>query len=96
MNNSFSLTLDLDKATHRQAVDWLKSRPDASEAVVELILSVNAAEQRLFQLEEMASLLQGEVKQLRSLFNGKTDTADTQEIEEDPESARRLDSMFAW
>lgn len=94
---SFQLDFDPQEADHRRAAEWLASQPDPTEAVVRLVGLVNDGEQRLLQWEELATLLANEVRELRDQLGGWPSEArpDAEEGEEDPESARRLDSMFA-
>ena len=92
-------TIHLDfnplNADHRQAADWLASQPDPAEAVVRLIRAASQGERRLRQWEELATLLANEVRQVRAQLTVRPPEARPQtEIREDPESARRLDSMF--
>ena len=92
-------TIHLDfnplNADHRRAADWLATQPDPAEAVVRLIRAASEGEQRLRQWEELATLLANEVRQVRARLSVRPPEARPQtEIREDPESARRLDSMF--
>jgi hypothetical protein len=97
MTSTFQLDFDPQEADHRRAADWLSVQPDPTEAVVRLIGLVNDGERRLLQWEELAMLLANEVRELRDRLIGWPSEArpDAEEDEEDPESARRLDSMFA-
>lgn len=92
----FHLDFDPHKADHRRAADWLAAQPDPTEAVARLIGIANAGEQRLLQWEELATLLASEVRELRTQLAGQPPEAESQseEIHENSESARRLDSMF--
>ncbi len=89
--------LDFDplNANHRQASDWLSAQPDPAEAVVRLIRAATEGEQRLQRWEQLATLLATEVHQMRTQLSGRSpeDLPQT-EIREDPESARRLDTLF--
>jgi hypothetical protein len=92
-------TIHLDfnplNADHRRAADWLAAQPDPAEAVVRLIRAANEGERRLRQWEELATLLANEVRQVRARLTVRPPEAGPHtEIREDPESARRLDSMF--
>jgi hypothetical protein len=92
---TFHLDLDPYEADHRRAADWLAAQPDPTEAVVRLIGIASEGEQRLLQWEELATLLANEVRELRTQLAGRPAAAKPKpEIREDPESARRLDSMF--
>ena len=95
MAPTFHLDLDPYEADHRRAADWLAAQPDPTEAVVRLIGIASEGEQRLLQWEELATLLANEVRELRTrLAGGPAATEPEPEFQEDPESARRLDSMF--
>ena len=93
---TFHLDFDPHKADHRRAADWLAAQPDPTEAVARLIGIANAGERRLLQWEELATLLASEVRELRGQLAGSPQEAESQseEVHENPESARRLDSMF--
>lgn len=92
---TFHLDFNPHEADHRRAADWLAAQPDATEAIVWLVNVVNEGKRRLLQWEELATLLANEVRELRSQLSGQPLTAEPQpEIQEDLESARRLDSMF--
>lgn len=93
---TFHLDFDPHRADHRRAADWLAAQPDPTEALVRLIGIANEGEQRLLQWEELATLLANEVRQLRTQLAGDPPETELQsaEVHEDPESARRLDSMF--
>ncbi len=95
MTLTFHLDFNPHEADHRRAADWLAAQPDATEAVVRLVKVVNEGKRRLLQWEELTTLLANEVRELRSQLLGQPLTAEPQpEIQEDQESARRLDSMF--
>ena len=89
--------LDFDplNANHRRAADWLSAQPDPAEAIVRLIRAAAEGEQRLQRWEELATLLATEVHQMRTQLSGRSpgDLPQTG-IREDPESARRLDTLF--
>lgn len=92
-------TIHLDfnplNAEHRRAANWLATQPDPAEAVVRLIRAANEGERRLRQWEELATLLASEIHQVRAQLTVRSPEARSQtEIREDPESARRLDSIF--
>jgi hypothetical protein len=91
----FQLDFNPHEDDHRQAATWLSAQPDPTEAVTRLVRVSNTARLRLQQWEELATLLANEVRELRALLVGQ------QEVDElapgsgeDPESARRLDSIF--
>ena len=89
--------LDFDplNANHRRASDWLSAQPDPAEAVVRLIQAAAEGDQRLQRWEELASLLAAEVHQMRAQLRGRSPEPLPQtEVKEDPESARRLDTLF--
>jgi hypothetical protein len=82
-------------ADHRRAADWLMAQPDPAEAVVRLIRAANAGERRLRQWEEIATLLANEVHKVRAQMPvHPSEVNPPLEVQEDPESARRLDSLF--
>lgn len=92
---TFHLDFNPHEADHRRAADWLAAQPDATKAIVRLVKVVNEGKQRLLQWEELATLLANEVRELQSQLSGQPLTAEPQpEIQEDQESAQRLDSMF--
>ncbi len=89
--------LDFDplNANHRRASDWLAAQPDPAEAVVRLIRAATEGERRLQRWEELATLLATEVHQMRTQLTGRSPGPQPQtEIREDPESTRRLDTLF--
>ena len=96
----FSVHLDFNthNAEHRQAADWLAAQPDPAEAVVRLIRAANEGKRRLQQWEELASLLARDLRQVLAQMGdeqpGPPPPASLPEVREDPESARRLDSLF--
>ena len=93
---TFHLDLNPHEADHRRAADWLAAQPDPTEAVVRLIGLASEGERRLLQWEELATLLANEVRELRAQLAGRAPESELEpKGEEDPESARRLDSMFA-
>jgi hypothetical protein len=96
MISTFHLDFDPHQADHRRAAEWLAAQPDPAEAVARLIGIVNEGEERLLQWEELATLLASEVRELRTQLAGLPQEAEFQseEVHENPESARRLDSMF--
>ena len=93
---TFHLDFDPHQADHRRAADWLAAQPDPAEAVARLIGIANEGEERLLQWEELATLLASEVRELRVQLAGQPPEEESQseEVHENPESARRLDSMF--
>jgi len=93
---TFHLDFDPHQADHCRAAEWLADQPDPTEAVARLIGIANEGEHRLLQWEEMATLLASEVRELRAQLAGRPPEAEFQSkgVHEDPESARRLDSMF--
>ena len=93
---TFHLDFDPLQADHRRAADWLAAQPDPTAAIVRLIGIANEGEQRMRQWEELATLLANEVHALRAQLAGLPPAAQPKpDMHEDPESARRLDSMFA-
>lgn len=92
---SFYLDFDPNDVDHRRVANWLASQYDPAEAVVRLVKAANEGEQRLLQWEELAALLTNELREVRTRFaNGRPQGMAKSEGQEDPESARRLDSMF--
>jgi hypothetical protein len=99
MTPTIHLDFDPYNADHRRIAQWLMAQPDPAEAVVRLVRAAGEGEQRLRRWEKLATQLAGEVRQVRTGLGGQTSAAGSQaeiepEIEEDPESARRLDSIF--
>ncbi len=92
----FHLDFDQYDADHRSAADWLAAQPDPTEAVVRLVKTIGEWEQRLLQWEELTTLLTGEMQDLRSQFTDHAPQAKKPraDVRENPESARRLDSLF--
>ena len=80
-------------ADHRRAAKWLMAQPDPAEAVVRLIRAASEGDRRLQQWEEIATLLADEVRRVRTQMNVQPSDSKP-EIQEDPESARRLDTIF--
>jgi hypothetical protein len=92
---AFHLDFNPRDADHRQAATWLSAQPDPTEAVTRLIKAANTTRVRLQQWEDLATLLATEVRQLREQFVSQAqEDQRAAERDEDPESARRLDSMF--
>jgi|GEM_PF-1944179 len=99
MGLSFHLDFNPLEADHRRAADWLAAQADPTEAIVRLIGIANEGERRLLQWEELATLLANEVRQLRAQLAGLPPETESRpevhpEVHENPESARRLDSIF--
>ncbi len=95
MDLTIHLDFDPYKADHRQAANWLSAQPDPAEAIVRLIRAASEGERRLRQWEEMATLLAKDLREVRSQMSPQPPAArPKQEIREDPESARRLDTLF--
>ena len=92
----FHLDFDQYDADHRSAANWLAAQPDPTQAVVRLVKILGEWEQRLLQWEELTNLLAGEVRDLRSQLAGHAPQAPKPraDVRENPESARRLDSLF--
>ena len=91
----FTLSFDPRETDHRRAADWLEAQPNPTEAVVRLVRIAEEGEQQLLQLEELATLLANEVRGLRARLAGhELDDELESEIEEDPESAQRIDTLF--
>jgi hypothetical protein len=84
---------------HRRVAAWLAAQPDPTEAIVRLLRAAGEGERRLRQWEELATLLASEIRRIRTPLGGQAPDVGSQvetetQIKEDPESARRLDSMF--
>ncbi|MDY7080133.1 MAG: hypothetical protein SXV54_24900 [Chloroflexota bacterium] len=95
MSPVLHLDFDPHNADHRRAAEWLSAQPDPAEAVVRLIRAANEGQRRLQQWEKLATLLAKDLRKVRSQMTTRppNDTPKP-EISENPESARRLDSMF--
>ena len=94
---AYILHLDFNPhdADHRQVADWLTAQPDPAEAVVRLVKAANEGARRLLQWEELATLLVNDIQEVRAPLAGQSpEKRPKPEVQEDPESARRLDSMF--
>ncbi len=92
-----TIHLDFDplNADHRRAANWLATQPNPADAVVRLIRAAYEGEQRLRRWEELAARLTNEIQQVRAQpAGGPPERKPQPEIQEDPESARRLDSLF--
>ena len=94
MDLTFRLDFDPHEADHRQAAEWLSAQPDPTAAVAQLIKAADMGALRLQQWEDLVMLLATEVRELRALLTGQPQAAKPPETQEDPESARRIDSMF--
>ncbi len=94
MDFTFHLDFDPHEADHRQAAEWLSAQPDPTAAVAQLIKAADMGALRLQQWEDLVMLLATEVRELRDQLMGQPQPAKPPETREDPESARRLDSMF--
>jgi len=98
-NQRMALTIHLDfnpyNADHRRAAKWLNAQSDPAEAIVRLIRAANEGERRLQQWEEMATLLANDLQAVRNQMSPHLHTPQPQqEIQENPESAHRLDTLF--
>jgi len=92
---TFHLEFDPYDADHRWVADWLAAQPDPAEAVVRLIKAAREGEQRLLRWEKLAMLLANDVQAVRARLRGQpAEVAPEPKMQEDTESARRLDSMF--
>ena len=92
---TFHLEFDSRNSDHRQAALWLSAQPDPTEAVVRLIKTANTGRVRLQQWEDLAMLLATEVREMRAQLTGQAEAVQpAPEPDENPESARRLDSIF--
>lgn len=93
MVTTFNLEFDSQKASHRRAADWLAAQADPTEAIAVLVTHAGEGAERLAQWEELVLLLAKETRELRSKLGGAPLEAKP-EVDESPESAQRLDSMF--
>jgi len=94
---AYILHLDFNPhdADHRQVAGWLTAQPDPAEAVVRLVKAANEGARRLLQWEELAQLLVNDIQEVRAPLAGRSpEKRRKPDVREDPESARRLDSMF--
>ncbi|MCP4536959.1 MAG: hypothetical protein GY832_07410 [Chloroflexi bacterium] len=92
-----TIHLDFDplNAEHRRAADWLATQPDPAQAVIRLIRAASEGERRLQQWEDLATLLASEIHRVRTKLTVQPPEPKPRiEIQEDPESAHRLDTMF--
>jgi hypothetical protein len=95
MAPTFHLEFNPYDADHRWVADWLAAQPDPTEAVVRLVRAARDGERRLLRWEELATLLANEVQAVRAQLRGQPPEVEPEpKAQEDPESARRLDSMF--
>lgn len=95
MQFTFRLDFNPYNAEHRRAAEWLASQPDPTEAVVRLLRAAGEGERRLRHWEEMATQLAQELHQIRLQMGVRSlEPAPNPVAREDPESARRLDTMF--
>ena len=97
MRYSFHLDLDPLDADQRQVAEWLSGQPDPTAAVVRLVKAALDGDRRLAQWEELAALLADEIKQVRAQLSPRPlarPAPPPPPVQENPESARRLDSMF--
>jgi hypothetical protein len=89
------LEFNLYDAEHRRAAEWLAAQADPAQAIVRLLRAASEAERRLRQWEELATLLSDDLRQVRQQMTGRPPAPKPEpEVKEDPESAKRLDTMF--
>ena len=88
-----NLNFDLQNASHRRVAEWLSAQVDPVEAIARLIAAADEGARRTAQWEELIALLGKETHEMSARFAGLTPEAPP-EVQEDPESAHRLDSMF--
>jgi hypothetical protein len=94
---TFHLDFNPYDADHRRVAEWLAAQPDPADAVVRLIKAAHEGQQRLAHWEELAARLANELHAVRSQIRGQSESekeGSKPRVDEDPESARRLDSMF--
>jgi hypothetical protein len=92
---TFHLEFNLYDAEHRRVAEWLAAQPDPAQAVVRLLRAAGEAERRLRQWEELATLLSNDLREVRQQMAGRPPAPKPEpEVKEDPESAKRLDTMF--
>ncbi len=95
MSATIHLNFDPDSADHRRAARWLAAQRDPAEAVVRLIKAASEGQRRLKEWEELARLLADDLRNVRDGISGQpVEPKPEPAIREDPESARRLDSLF--
>ncbi|HDQ72411.1 MAG TPA: hypothetical protein ENN19_09975 [Chloroflexi bacterium] len=95
MSLIFHLDFDPYNAEHRKAAEWLSDQPNPTEAIVRLLKAAREGEKRLAQWEALASRLAEEIGRVSGNLSVAPAKRPAQiQIEEDPESARRLDNMF--
>ncbi len=95
MTLTFHLEFNPYDANHRRVAGWLTAQPDPAEAVVRLVKAANEGEQRMLQWEELATLLANEIRAVRTQLRSQPpEVTPKPTVPEDPESARRLDSIF--
>jgi|YNPBryantNP2012_1023418.scaffolds.fasta_scaffold00705_14 ATP/maltotriose-dependent transcriptional regulator MalT len=95
MKFTFHLEFDPYNADHRRAAEWLAAQPDPAEAVVRMLRAAGEVERRLRRWEELAVQLAGELHQVRLQVSSRSSgAAPDSTIREDPESARKIDTMF--
>ncbi len=88
-----NLNFDLQNAEHRRVAEWLSAQSDPVDAIARLIAAADEGARRTAQWEELIRLLGKETHEMSERLAGLAPDA-TPEVQEDPESAQRLDSMF--
>lgn len=95
MSLTFHLDFDQYNADHRQAAEWLSAQSDPTEAIARLLKAARDGEKRLAQWEALAARLAKEIGSVSGRLSPPVSKQQAPiKIEEDPESARRLDNMF--
>lgn len=88
-----NLSFDLQDARHRRVAEWLSVQSDPVEAIVRLLAAADEGARRAAQWEELLLLLGKETHEMSARLAGLTPDPPPG-VQEDPESAHRLDSMF--
>ena len=88
-----NLSFDLQNTNHRRVAEWLSVQSDPVEAIARLIAAADEGARRAAQWEELLLLLGKETHEMGARLAGLMPDQ-SPEVQEDPESAHRLDSMF--
>lgn len=92
---TFHLDFNPHDVEHRRVADWLAKQYDPAEAIVRLVRAAGEGRRRMLQWEELATLLANDMREVRTQIAGRPPEKRPQpETRENPESARRLDSML--
>lgn len=95
MLRTFHLDFNPYDADHRRVAEWLAAQPNPADAVVRLIKAAHEGQQRLAHWEELATRLANELHAVRSQMRVQPERVGSRlQVDENPESAQRLDTMF--